>query len=706
MSVAYVSRGAKAAVLWGTLVLWLIPQVTGAQVTGAQVSGKLPEDDPVRLYNQACLLSQTGDPDAALEMLRQALAAGFDDMAFADRDADLEALREHPGFRPLYLTWAEEKKRLSTARGLHLKSGSWSGPRPLEVVAGGPETTPPTLDLCWQPDGLHFRLHLSGDLASWPTDKTPPPWQGGPGLVLTLAVPDITSPFATRNHFMLAFGLEKSTPVGALFSDQLGWQRVLELDPEIQMNPGQVTLDLKGTIPWQAIQPFHPLVDSRLGLNAAVRVTSPTGTLQGELLPDPQAFRPGQGERRFAPLTFAQETQTAATLIGKVVTSVNSGLPLELELVAVAPEAGPGTLTIDYTDNQGQTLLPSGELAGAVNLNQGFNRLEYSADFSQLRSGLYTVRARLDFPDDSSQVWSTRVLKLDNAWHQTMLTRIAQLKSPEQPTASYYLDTLEHALNNLSNRRDPGPIATTFGDLDRLLVRADQTGTLVPDQGTVLLVYSGPTGEDRLCTVYLPEGYRQRGPVNPVVMLGSPWGFEPRLAQRIARSYEFEGHLDDDRRATSHSPIYLIPHAPNRGYQTQEQDLAESRAAVNWARIFFDTETLSLCGVDRLGAAALQLGTDPEVSLLAMLIMAGRELAPWPQAQDSFVREKLAGWPGDLPLTWLDFVQETQDQGQGSQLLQVLKSMETDLAPVQEIRGGLSLTQVADRLVLWAESLP
>jgi hypothetical protein len=86
--------------------------------------------------------------------------------------------------------------------------------------------------------------------------------------------------------------------------------------------------------------------------------------------------------------------------------------------------------------------------------------------------------------------------------------------------------------------------------------------------------------------------------------------------------------------------------------------------------------------------------------------MAGRELAPWPQAQDTFIREKLAGWPEDLSLTWLDFVQETQDQGQGRQLLRVLKSMTINLAPVQEIRGGLSLTQVADRLVLWAESLP
>ncbi len=692
MRAAYAFKGTGAVVLCGTLFLCLFAEVTWAQ------------DDPVRMYNQACRLSQAGDQPAALEQLRQAMASGFDDLRFAEMDLDLRDLRNHPDFLTLLMSWSSDKEKQSSRRSIHLESGLWSGPRHLELVAGGAEVVPPTLDLRWQPDGLQFRLSLLGEMARWPTDKTPPPWQGGPGLVVTLAIPDLSSPFESRNHFLLAFGLEKSTPVGAIYSDQLGWQRVLELDPEIQMSPGQATLDLTGTIPWQAIQPYHPLVDNRLGINAAVRV--PSTTLQAELFPDPQAFRPGSRARRYAPLTFAPESQTAATLIGKVDTSVNSGAPLELELVTVAPESGPGTLTIDYTDNQGQTLLPEGQLAGAVTLDRGWNRREYSADFSQLRSGLYTVRAKLDFPDQTTQVWSTRILKLDQAWRQSMLTRIATLKSAEQPTASYYLRTLEKALNNLPNRRDPGPIATTFGDLDRLLVRADQTGTLVPDQGTVLLIYPGASGQDRLCTVYLPEGYRERGPVNPVILLGSPFGFEPRLAQRIARSYEFEGHLGDDRRATARSPIYLIPHASSPGHQTQEQALAESRAAVNWVRTFFDTETFSLCGVDRLGAAALQLGADREFSPQAMLIMAGRELAPWPQAQDTFIREKLAGWPADLSLTWVDFVQETQDQGQGSQLLRVLQSMATDLAPVQKIRGGLSLTQVADRLVLWAESLP
>nr|MEE4268061.1 hypothetical protein [Candidatus Krumholzibacteria bacterium] len=692
MRAAHAFQGTGAAVLCGALFLFLLPQVTWAQ------------EDPVRIYNQACRLSQAGDQSAALERLRQAMAAGFDDLRFAEQDPDLKDLRSHPEFLPLLMAWSSERELQSSRRGIQLESGLWSSPRSLELVAGGAETVPPTLTLRWQPDGLQFRLSLLGEMARWPTDKTPPPWQGGPGLVLTLAIPDTSSPFESRNHFLLAFGLEKSTPVGAMYSDQLGWQRVLELDPEIQMNPGQTTLDLTGTIPWQAIQPYHPLADTRLGINAAVRVLS--ANLQAELFPDPIAFRPGSRARRYTPLTFDPESQTATTLIGKVMTSVNSGLPLELELVAVAPVSGPGTLTIDYTDNQGQTLLPEGQLAGAVNLDQGWNRWEYAADFSQLRSGLYTVRAKLDFPDQTTQVWSTRVLKLDHAWHQTMLTRIAALKSAEQPTASYYLRTLENALNNLPNRRDPGPIATTFGDLDRLLVRASQTGTLVPDQGTVLLIYPGPGGQDRLCTVYLPEGYRQRGPINPVVLLGSPFGYEPRLAQRIARSYEFEGHLDNDRRATSRSPIYLIPHASSPGHQPLEEALAEARAAVDWARTFFGTETFSLCGVDHLGAAALKLGADLEVSPQAMLIMAGRELAPWPQAQDTFIREKLAGWPEDLSLTWLDFVQETQDQGQGRQLLRVLKSMTINLAPVQEIRGGLSLTQVADRLVLWAESLP
>ena len=299
MRAVHAFKGTGAVVLCGALFLCLFAQAAWAQ------------DDPVRIYNQACRLSRAGDQPAALEQLRQAMAAGFDDLRFAEMDPDLRDLRNHPDFLPLLMAWSSEKERQSSRRSIQLESGLWSGPRPLEMVAGGAEAVPPTLDLRWQPDGLQFRLSLQGEMASWPTDKTPPPWQGGPGLVVTLTIPDTSSRFESRNHFLLAFGLEKSTPVGALYSDQLGWQRVLELDPEVQMNPGQATLDLTVTIPWQAIQPYHPLVDTRLGINAAVRV--PSGNLQAELFPDPQAFRPDSRARRYAPLTFAPESQTAAT---------------------------------------------------------------------------------------------------------------------------------------------------------------------------------------------------------------------------------------------------------------------------------------------------------------------------------------------------------------------------------------------------------
>ncbi len=78
---------------------------------------------------------------------------------------------------------------------------------------------------------------------------------------------------------------------------------------------------------------------------------------------------------------------------------------------------------------------------------------------------------------------------------------------------------------------------------------------------------------------------------------------------------------------------------------------------------------------------------------------------PWPQAQPEFIRQQLAPTPVELPLTWIDFKMETDQSGQARDILQALKDLGLQLQDEQSVRGSLNLTQVADRLVLWAEGL-
>ena len=57
--------------------------------------------DPVMLYNVVCVYSRLGEPQRAIETLRQAIAAGFENFPWLHNDPDLDPLRDHPDFRAL-----------------------------------------------------------------------------------------------------------------------------------------------------------------------------------------------------------------------------------------------------------------------------------------------------------------------------------------------------------------------------------------------------------------------------------------------------------------------------------------------------------------------------------------------------------------------------------------------------------------------------
>jgi Flp pilus assembly protein TadD len=55
-------------------------------------------DDPMMLYNCACLYARLGELQRALELLHQAVANGQLNFGWMRHDPDLMALREHPEF--------------------------------------------------------------------------------------------------------------------------------------------------------------------------------------------------------------------------------------------------------------------------------------------------------------------------------------------------------------------------------------------------------------------------------------------------------------------------------------------------------------------------------------------------------------------------------------------------------------------------------
>jgi adenylate cyclase len=59
---------------------------------------ELSQSDALMLYNCTCLYARLGEPERAIETLRQAIAAGYENFAWMRQDPDLDALRERPEF--------------------------------------------------------------------------------------------------------------------------------------------------------------------------------------------------------------------------------------------------------------------------------------------------------------------------------------------------------------------------------------------------------------------------------------------------------------------------------------------------------------------------------------------------------------------------------------------------------------------------------
>ena len=62
---------------------------------------ELNPTDPVMLYNAACFYGRTGDKNLAISSLQNAVAAGYADLEWVERDPDLDSIRNEPEYLEL-----------------------------------------------------------------------------------------------------------------------------------------------------------------------------------------------------------------------------------------------------------------------------------------------------------------------------------------------------------------------------------------------------------------------------------------------------------------------------------------------------------------------------------------------------------------------------------------------------------------------------
>ena len=66
---------------------------------------EIQPDDPMMLYNVGCIFSMLGLAERALDCLERAVATGLTQKAWYERDNNLDAVRNHPRFQRLLLTF-------------------------------------------------------------------------------------------------------------------------------------------------------------------------------------------------------------------------------------------------------------------------------------------------------------------------------------------------------------------------------------------------------------------------------------------------------------------------------------------------------------------------------------------------------------------------------------------------------------------------
>ena len=84
----------------GAQNLWHVGEQKKAIDLAEQALGQ-GQDEPMVLYNVACLYTTQGNTQRALDLLEEAVRRGFGDRAWMETDSDLEPLRHEPRFQAL-----------------------------------------------------------------------------------------------------------------------------------------------------------------------------------------------------------------------------------------------------------------------------------------------------------------------------------------------------------------------------------------------------------------------------------------------------------------------------------------------------------------------------------------------------------------------------------------------------------------------------
>ncbi len=534
--------------------------------------------NPVLHYNLACVAALEGDIEASMDALRSAIEKGYDDVRTLESDSDLKPLRKTIEYKRIIADQVDNLLADAGAHVFHFTDGTWNN---LGLLEDALSDRAIMLEMMVDDVGFHVR-------ATGPADVIRPTGTDGRGgdLLVTLTAPDSLRSFDTRSAWRFGFGSLDGEPSGRLLGlpGRPLHQPVNDLAPEFLVGPSPDELTIAAHIPWSYMAPYGPPADTLFGVN--IGHTGPGRFSQ--LISDPAMADAQARWHRFRPIQTSLRDESAPRLAGRIPNAIVGNKSLEIELSFWSDRAGQAVLTTDVLDPNGQSTISEGGIGGDVDLQPGLNVWTRGADLSALPDGPYRLTAVLTSEGDTDSSWETDVLRFRGSWLERTRDRTKPLSLLERASIEWRLGLVREEMTRRDSRTYPAPMVTTIQDVESLLARHTETGTILPATGSMTVIC--PSDDGRLLQVILTlaAGWEQDESAPLLVLLDAGGSG----AVRVVRSLS-------ERMTEAPAAIAAAPSLPAlRPGVWDEGTHAAARTALSWLHERFPRRPLLLVSLD------------------------------------------------------------------------------------------------------------
>lgn len=522
---------------------WIANDTEGLISVCREVLRSEPENHYM-MYTIAHAFAKKNEPESSLVWMERSIRHGNTDYKEFFRNDDFEPVWSLPGFHDVICLGRRAALAENETRAIALRAGEWTGV-PLECPYALPR-----FDVSCSFDHEHFYLKavvtddhfLDGNRA----------WRYGDGFFINFVMPAAADSAYSDRFYAYGFSRYEGKPLCCLVNRHGTYHlwNVDDLAPEIDIDEKNNRAVYDIIIPWNGFYPFHPLMDEAAGINIIYTSRNDNGTRQRvKYVPDLHFDSESTTLRRYAPIRFAQSTESATHITGRLASRLLSGdegnVTLAVWLSEQSKTNGDGAeFHIAIEDGDGRQVKES---SFSERLEPGRSILQYPINAPD-EPGIYTIAVTMN----GATSWKGTFYRYDRAVIDRVRSGIERLAAgATDPTSRNSADALTYRLALLEGRiaeftedDSPKAIKNDIEELTALYDRAAEHGSIYTEGGYILSAFRSPRdGTLQPFSIYLPEAFDPEKSYTLLVGLHGSGVSEVGFLRWTARTYADAGHI-------------------------------------------------------------------------------------------------------------------------------------------------------------------